>query len=90
MLNGNAVLVPILNASLTDCVFEAEKNTNTKEVNAFLETAAKGELNGILGYQKKPLVSSDYVNDSRSSIIDALTTMVCEQNAGKNICLVRQ
>lgn len=82
-LNGHAVRVPILNASLTDCVFEVEKNTNTKEVNAFLETAAKGELTGILGYQKKPLVSSDYVNDSRSSIIDAPSTMVVNRTQVK-------
>ena len=75
-LNGHAVRVPLLNASLTDCVFEVERETTTEEVNALFETAANGPLNGILGYETRPLVSSDYLNDPRSSIIDALSTMV--------------
>lgn len=75
-LNGHAVRVPLLNASLTDCVFEVERKTSAEEVNALLEEAAKGSLKGILGYETRPLVSADYVNDSRSSIVDALSTMV--------------
>ena len=75
-LNGHAVRVPLLNASLTDCVFEVERPTTVAEVNDMLQTAAQGPLAGILGYETRPLVSADYVNDTRSSIIDALSTMV--------------
>ena len=75
-LNGHAVRVPLLNASLTDCVFEVERETTVEEVNGFFQTAAEGELNGILGYETRPLVSTDYTNDERSSIIDAPSTMV--------------
>ena len=75
-LNGHAVRVPVLNASLTDCVFEVERATTVEEVNALFETAAEGELKGILGYETRPLVSNDYTNDARSSIVDAPSTMV--------------
>ncbi|WP_299937677.1 ArsJ-associated glyceraldehyde-3-phosphate dehydrogenase [uncultured Pelagimonas sp.] len=75
-LNGHAVRVPLLNASLTDCVFEVERETTVEEVNALFQAAAEGELKGILGYETRPLVSTDYTNDERSSIIDALSTMV--------------
>lgn len=75
-LNGHAVRVPLLNASLTDCVFEVERETTVEEVNAFFKTAAEGELKGILGYETRPLVSTDYTNDERSSIVDAPSTMV--------------
>jgi len=75
-LNGHAVRVPLLNASLTDCVFEVGRATTADEVNALLKSAADGSLKGILGYEDRPLVSSDYLNDPRSSIIDALSTMV--------------
>ncbi|MCA1286556.1 ArsJ-associated glyceraldehyde-3-phosphate dehydrogenase [Salipiger bermudensis] len=75
-LNGHAVRVPLLNASLTDCVFELERETTVEEVNALFEAAATGPLNGILGYETRPLVSCDYVNDARSGIIDAPSTMV--------------
>jgi glyceraldehyde 3-phosphate dehydrogenase len=77
-LNGVAVRVPLLNASLTDCVFEVERPTTVEEVNALLKTAADGELAGILGYEERPLVSVDFLNDPRSSIIDALSTMVLD------------
>lgn len=77
-LNGIAVRVPLLNASLTDCVFEVERSTTVEEVNALLKNAAEGELAGILGYEGRPLVSVDFVNDPRSSIIDALSTMVVD------------
>ena len=75
-LNGHAVRVPLLNASLSDCVFEVRRETTAEEVNALLEEAAHGALEGILGYESRPLVSADYVNDPRSGIVDALSTMV--------------
>ncbi len=75
-LNGHAVRVPLANASLTDCVFELERSVAEAEVNALLQTAAEGELKGILGYEERPLVSVDYKTDPRSSIVDALSTMV--------------
>jgi glyceraldehyde 3-phosphate dehydrogenase len=77
-LNGLAVRVPLLNASLTDCVFEVERETTIEEVNSLLKTASEGALNGILGYEERPLVSIDYKDDPRSSIIDALSTMVVD------------
>ena len=75
-LNGHAVRVPLLNASLTDCVFEMQRGTTVEEVNALFKAAADGPLKGILGYEPRPLVSTDYTNDTRSSIVDALSTMV--------------
>ncbi len=75
-LNGHAVRVPMLNASLTDCVFEVETNTTAEEVNSFLKHASENELKGILGYEARPLVSADYTNDQRSSIIDGPSTLV--------------
>ena len=77
-LNGIAVRVPLLNASLTDCVFEVKRQTTVAEVNALLEDAAKTSLYGILGFEMRPLVSVDYVNDVRSSIVDGLSTMVVD------------
>lgn len=78
-LNGHAVRVPLLNASLTDCVFEVERPTSVEEVNAlFAAAAADGPLSGILGYETRPLVSCDYTNDPRSAIIDAPSTMVVD------------
>lgn len=75
-LNGHAVRVPLANASLTDCVFEVERPTTVEEVNQLLQQAADGELKDILGYEERPLVSIDYRTDPRSSIVDALSTMV--------------
>ena len=77
-LNGHAVRAPILNASLTDCVFELKRSTTEAEVNALFQEAAKGPLAGILGYETRPLVSADYCNDTRSSIVDAPSTMVTD------------
>jgi len=77
-LNGHAVRAPVLNASLTDCVFELKRETTVEEVNALFERASKGALAGILGYEVKPLVSADYARDTRSSIVDALSTMVTD------------
>jgi glyceraldehyde-3-phosphate dehydrogenase (arsenate-transferring) len=75
-LNGHAVRVPLANASLTDCVFEVERATSIEEVNSLLESAARTDLEGILGYETRPLVSVDYKTDPRSSVVDALSTMV--------------
>jgi glyceraldehyde 3-phosphate dehydrogenase len=75
-LNGHAVRVPLLNASLTDAVFELERAVSAEEVNAAFEAAANGPLSGILGYETRPLVSVDYVNDSRSAVVDGPSTMV--------------
>ena len=75
-LDGHAVRVPLTNASLTDCVFEVEQPTDRDTVNRILKEAADGELKGILGYEERPLVSIDYRTDPRSSIVDALSTLV--------------
>jgi glyceraldehyde 3-phosphate dehydrogenase len=77
-LNGHAVRAPVLNASLTDCVFELQRSTTAEEVNALFAQAALGPLAGILGYEERPLVSADYAGDTRSSIVDALSTMVTD------------
>jgi len=82
-LNGHAVRVPLLNASLTDFVFEASRSVTVEEINGYLREAADNELNGILGYEERPLVSVDYVNDPRSSIVDALSTMVIDDTQVK-------
>ena len=82
-LNGHAVRVPLLNASLTDFVFEAARPVTVDEVNGFFKAAAEGALNGILGYEERPLVSVDYLNDPRSSIVDALSTMVIDDTQVK-------
>src|SRR5690606_26376020 len=67
-LNGLAVRVPLLNASLTDCVFEVSRPTTVEEVNALMQQAADGPLRGILGYEERPLVSVDFKDDPRSGI----------------------
>ncbi|MCU0775049.1 MAG: ArsJ-associated glyceraldehyde-3-phosphate dehydrogenase, partial [Ideonella sp.] len=77
-LNGHAVRAPVLNASLTDCVFELQRATTADEVNALFRAAAGGPLAGILGYEERPLVSADYARDTRSSIVDAPSTMVTD------------
>jgi len=82
-LNGHAVRVPLLNASLTDFVFEAAQPVTAEEINALFKTASDGELAGILGYEERPLVSVDYLNDPRSSIVDALSTMVIDDTQVK-------
>jgi len=77
-LNGHAVRAPVLNASLTDCVFEMQRETTAEEVNSLFRAAASSHLAGILGYEARPLVSADYARDTRSSIVDALSTMVTD------------
>jgi glyceraldehyde 3-phosphate dehydrogenase len=77
-LNGIAVRVPLLNASLTDAVFTMQRNVTVEEINGLLEAAADGPLRGILGFEHRPLVSADYTNDTRSSIVDGPSTMVID------------
>ena len=77
-LDGHAVRAPVLNASLTDCVFELKRATTAEEVNALFAQAAAGPLAGILGYEERPLVSADYARDTRSAVIDALSTLVTD------------
>jgi glyceraldehyde 3-phosphate dehydrogenase len=77
-LNGHAVRAPVLNASLTDCVFELRRETSADEVNRLFAEAARGPLAGILGYEERPLVSADYARDTRSAIVDAPSTMVTD------------
>ena len=83
-LNGLAVRVPLTNASITDCVFEVRRKTSVAEVNALMAAAAaEGPLKGILGYETQPLVSTDYVNDRRSGIVDADCTQVIDDTMVK-------
>lgn len=83
-LNGLAVRVPLLNASLTDCVFEVTRPTTVEEINSLLKAASETEpLKDILGYEERPLVSIDYKDDPRSSIIDALSTLVVDETQVK-------
>lgn len=77
-LNGHAVRAPVLNASLTDCVFELHRETTAEEVNDLFREAAEGGLRGILGFEPRPLVSADYARDTRSSIVDGLSTLVTD------------
>ncbi len=77
-LDGVAVRVSMLNASLTDCVFEVGRPTSVQEVNSLFQTAAAGPLKGILGYEERPLVSVDYRDDPRSAVVDAPSTMVID------------
>ncbi|MFT7234965.1 MAG: glyceraldehyde 3-phosphate dehydrogenase [Methylophagaceae bacterium] len=82
-LNGYAVRVPLLNGSITDFVFEASRDTSTEEVNQLFKTASQKNLIDILGYETRPLVSADYTNDPRSSIVDAPSTMVINNSQVK-------
>ncbi|MGF1690100.1 ArsJ-associated glyceraldehyde-3-phosphate dehydrogenase [Photobacterium kagoshimensis] len=75
-INGHAVRVPLANASLTDIIFDVSRDTTVEEVNALLQEAAAGEMKGVLGFEARPLVSIDYKGDQRSTIVDALSTMV--------------
>ena len=84
-MNGFALRVPTPNVSLVDVVFELEESPTVEEVNALLKAASEGELKGILGFSDEPLVSIDYNGDSRSSIVDVLSTMKIGDNIIKVI-----
>jgi glyceraldehyde 3-phosphate dehydrogenase len=78
-LDSIAVRAPVLNASLTDCAFHMARATTVGEVNGLLaRAAAAGPLAGILGYETRPLVSSDFARDPRSSVVDAPSTRVVD------------
>jgi glyceraldehyde 3-phosphate dehydrogenase len=77
-LNGHAIRVPLLNASLTDAVFEMQQKVTAEQVNQLFREAAANELQGILGIEERPLVSVDFKGDPRSAIVDALSTMVVD------------
>ena len=82
-INGHAVRVPLANASLTDIIFDVSRDTTAEEVNDLLEAAADNELAGVLGFEARPLVSIDYKGDQRSTIVDALSTMVVNKRMVK-------
>lgn len=82
-LDGVAVRVPLLNASLVDAVFTMRRDVNAPEINELFRSAAEGELAGILGYEDRPLVSADYTNDTRSGIVDGPSTMVVDDRMVK-------
>ena len=84
-LNGMAVRVPLLNSSLTDCVFEVDRATTVEELNDNFKKESEGSLRNILGFEARPLVSTDYINDPRSSIVDGLSTMVIDETLVKVI-----
>lgn len=77
-LTGIAVRVPLLNASLTDCVFEVKRPTSVEEINEAFRRAAERPLKGVLAYETRPLVSVDFKDDPHSAIVDALSTMVVD------------
>ena len=77
-LNGVAVRAPVLNASLSDCVFSLSEKISAEIVNDLLSAAAETSLQGILGVERRPLVSADFVNDTRSAIVDAPSTIALE------------
>jgi len=82
-LDSIAVRVPVLNASLTDCAFSMARDTSVEEINSCLRAAAEGPLQGVLGYEERPLVSTDFVHDSRSGIVDATCTRVVDHRMAK-------
>ena len=85
-LNGFSLRVPTQTVSVVDLVVNLKKKDVTvEEINAALKEAAENELNGILGYCDKPLVSVDFKGDKRSSIVDALSTMVMSDGLVKVI-----
>jgi glyceraldehyde 3-phosphate dehydrogenase len=83
-LESIAVRAPVLNASLTDCVFAMRQDTTVEEVNGLLRAASeRPPLRGILGYEERPLVSADYARDPRSAVVDALSTRVTDRRLVK-------
>jgi glyceraldehyde 3-phosphate dehydrogenase len=82
-LDGYAMRVPTPNVSVVDFVAVLKKNTTTEEVNAALKEASNGQMKGILGYTEDPVVSSDLMHNSNSSIVDAQLTKVLDGNLAK-------
>src|SRR3954447_23292447 len=84
-LNGMAVRAPVATGSVVDLVFEASKDTTPEDLNAAVKEAAEGPLAGILSYTEDPIVSTDVVKDSHSSIFDSEQTMVADDRLVKVI-----
>jgi len=82
-LDGYAMRVPTPNVSVVDLVALISKNTSTEEVNGALREAAEGPLKGILAYTEDPVVSTDMMHNSNSSIVDAQMTKVLDGNLVK-------
>jgi glyceraldehyde 3-phosphate dehydrogenase (phosphorylating) len=82
-LDGYAMRVPTPNVSVVDLVAVLGKNTSAEEVNAALKAAAEGELKGILAYTEDPVVSTDMMHNSNSSIVDGQLTKVLDGNLAK-------
>jgi glyceraldehyde 3-phosphate dehydrogenase len=74
--DGFALRVPTPTVSIIDFVAQVEKSTTAEAINAAMKAAAEGDMAGVLGYTDEPLVSTDFKEDSRSSIVDGLSTMV--------------
>jgi len=81
--DGFAMRVPVPTVSVIDFVVELSRATTADDINAAFREAAEDELNGILGYTDEPLVSSDFRGDSRSAIVDGLSTMVLDGTLAK-------
>lgn len=79
-LNGMAIRVPTPDGSIVDLVAEVDRGVTEKEVNEALKHAAQNELQGILGYSEAPLVSTDIVGNTHSSLVDGLSTMLIDDN----------
>ena len=82
-LDGMAVRVPTPNVSLVDVVLTTRETCSAEAVNAALEAASKGALNGVLGFETDELVSTDYIGDPRSSVVDAANTTVMGERSVK-------
>ncbi|MDD1768253.1 MAG: type I glyceraldehyde-3-phosphate dehydrogenase [Methanomassiliicoccales archaeon] len=87
-LNGLSLRVPVADGSITDLTAWVMEDVDRDEVNAALKAAADGVMKGLLGYSEEPIVSIDVVGDSRSSIVDAPSTMVSREkgNLVKVLC----
>ena len=77
-LHGFAIRVPVVDGSVVDLTAHLERTVTVEEINAAMKQASEGPMKGVLGYTEDPVVSSDIVGDSHSSIFDALSTMVMD------------
>jgi len=80
-LDASAYRVPVPDVSLIDLVVNLERETSVAEINAALKAASEGSMKGILGYSEEPLVSTDYIHDPHSSIVDSLETNLIGKTA---------
>jgi glyceraldehyde 3-phosphate dehydrogenase len=82
-LDGYAMRVPTSDVSVVDLSVKLNKSTDANAINAAMKAAADGPLKGILAYTDEPLVSVDFLGNSHSSILDALSTKVMDGNFAK-------